>query len=710
MKKWKWLGIVLVILLTASFAFGQDVMKPRSNNFGSVGDATHYYARGYFTGLSIRGITYTWPAADGTIGQQLTTSGAGVLSWAAASAMGVTAINDIGDAAGNGTINQTGYKQIWTSTLNTAGAVWTMTNTTADLTADVSFLDLKFTDDGDANGYFIRGYDNAGGDLKFSIGADGAAVFGTASLGATTITGATGITGAVTITGDVGVTGNLTQTGTFYQSALAAAAAGNVALTVNAAGNGTITIGGVSTGNTIFPGLVKLNGSVDIGDAASDTLTITSVIDGDVTLYDAVTDSPALILKDATAETAQFIKKDAANLQLTIAATEALQIVTGNLVVGAGSPTVAINGEDAYITGTFEVDGAARFDGAITTTGGISATGAIVNLNVASNFAVNINTGNSSGALSLGGGSGTVAVNSTTWDVDTAGAFTGVTGITFTPAATVVTQATTGSAQNLTLSQTGAQDVHLIVSTTGTSIDALQLTASAGGVKVSANNAAANQFQVTAAGTVAGNAVNVATTDGGIVLTAGGAANGDVTLTAGDAFAMNATGTAAITSSDWGISTTGVVTKIASLGFDSLSVYHIDTVEVTSAQVKALNAAPKELIATPGSGYFIEVISAVLILDYSTNVFTVGAGDDLVIQYNTSGQDITGTIETTGWLDQAADQMKFTLPAGVASVTAANVANKAVELFNVGSEVGGNASGLSVVRVKITYIVHPTGL
>jgi hypothetical protein len=90
---------------------------------------------------------------------------------------GTTAINNLGDASGAGEVALAGNQQTWTSTLNSAGANLTMTNTTADLTADVSFMDLKYTDDGDVNGFFLRGYDNAATDLKFSIGAGGAADF-----------------------------------------------------------------------------------------------------------------------------------------------------------------------------------------------------------------------------------------------------------------------------------------------------------------------------------------------------------------------------------------------------------------------------------------------------------------------------------------------------------------------------------------------------
>ena len=40
--------------------------------------------------------------------------------------------------------------------------------------------------------------------------------------------------------------------------------------------------------------------------------------------------------------------------------------VTGDLKVGNGTPGLTLNGEDAYVEGTFEVDGSVQFDGAVT--------------------------------------------------------------------------------------------------------------------------------------------------------------------------------------------------------------------------------------------------------------------------------------------------------------------------------------------------------
>ena len=109
--------------------------------------------------------------------------------------------------------------------------------------------------------------------------------------------------GTVSIIGNTDITGTLSMTGAFYQSAIAAAASGNTSLTIDAAGTGTITLGGTSTGLITTDNTFQLYGAVDIGNAASDTLTITSSIDGDFTLDDGSGASPGLIFKDATDET-----------------------------------------------------------------------------------------------------------------------------------------------------------------------------------------------------------------------------------------------------------------------------------------------------------------------------------------------------------------------------------------------------------------------
>lgn len=182
--------------------------------------------------------------------------------------------------------------------------------------------------------------------------------------------------GDVIVLNDAAVGGSLTVTGTFYQAAIASAASGDTALTIDAVGTGTITVGQTSTGNitlvrnTSFTGNAVVNGNTDIGDASTDTCTITAKVDAGLILDDDNTDSPALTLRDAGEATCAIVKKNGAtgNTEVTIAAASDLEIVAGNLAVGNATPgTAAMDGEDFYVNGDSEFDGAVQFDGAVTT-------------------------------------------------------------------------------------------------------------------------------------------------------------------------------------------------------------------------------------------------------------------------------------------------------------------------------------------------------
>jgi len=191
---------------------------------------------------------------------------------------------------------------------------------------------------------------------------------------------------------------------------------------------------------------------------------------------------------------------------------DAIQITnagTGNDINGTG--------------GTWSVTkaGVATFASFSPLTAGLSITGGTVNLNASSNNATNLNTGTSSGAVTIGGGSGTVAVNSSSWDVSTAGAVTGLTSV--------------GMSGDLTLS---AGDVYL---------------ADGKAIKGSATTAETLKIQ----------AYDVDNTTYRDVLTL---TNGN-TITA-----VLGTGleTISINSADWDISTTGDMTGIGAVTMDGL--------------------------------------------------------------------------------------------------------------------------------------------
>lgn len=137
-------------------------------------------------------------------------------------------------------------------------------------------------------------------------------------------------------------------------------------------GEGTpnVTLNGADayvTGSLEVDGAARFDGAV--------TFNSTFTPAGNITLDDNVGASPSLIFQDGTNETAAFSKADAGFLGLTTVAGDGLNILVGNLKVGNGTPGIAQDGEDAYIEGTLEVDGAAQFDGNVALNGTNTITG-----------------------------------------------------------------------------------------------------------------------------------------------------------------------------------------------------------------------------------------------------------------------------------------------------------------------------------------------
>jgi hypothetical protein len=134
------------------------------------------------------------------------------------------------------------------------------------------------------------------------------------------------------------------------------------------------------------------------------------------------------------------------------------------------------------------------------------------------------------------------------------------------------------------------------------------------------------------------------------------------------------------------------------------SVIQYAEVAVTAAEMLALRATPKALVAAPGAGYVLEFISALFIYDY-TAAFTE-SDDNIDVKYTgTSGAIASTELDATGLLDATSDQIR-TLKPIVTDLTP--VANAPLVLHNSGNgEWGGTGSPC---RVKVAYRVHATGL
>ena len=127
-------------------------------------------------------------------------------------------------------------------------------------------------------------------------------------------------------------------------------------------------------------------------------------------------------------------------------------------------------------------------------------------------------------------------------------------------------------------------------------------------------------------------------------------------------------------------------------------------IDLSIAEMKALRASPKTLVAAPGAGYCLDFVGAFMVYDYAA-VFTE-TSDDLAIRFNNgSGAIASTTLDTTGFIDQTADQIRTFKPI---TTDLTPVANAPLVLHNVGDgEFGGTGSPC---RIKVAYRVHATGL
>lgn len=131
-------------------------------------------------------------------------------------------------------------------------------------------------------------------------------------------------------------------------------------------------------------------------------------------------------------------------------------------------------------------------------------------------------------------------------------------------------------------------------------------------------------------------------------------------------------------------------------------------VSITNAEMLALRATPKTLVAAPGAGKVLEFVSAVLFFDY-TGAYTETA-DNLAVKYTDgSGAAVSETIETTGFLDATADTMTTARAKVDAIVAKSGSENKALVLHNIGDGEFGGGNAANQIRVKVLYRVHTTG-
>lgn len=115
------------------------------------------------------------------------------------------------------------------------------------------------------------------------------------------------------------------------------------------------------------------------------------------------------------------------------------------------------------------------------------------------------------------------------------------------------------------------------------------------------------------------------------------------------------------------------------------------------------HASGATLVAAPGAGFVLELISALFVYDFATAAYTGGAGD-AVIAYE-SGAAATSAITAANLLTAAGDKLLTLRPIATEVVP---VANKALSLRGTAYTNPGTAAG--VLRCHVTYRIHTTAL
>lgn len=133
------------------------------------------------------------------------------------------------------------------------------------------------------------------------------------------------------------------------------------------------------------------------------------------------------------------------------------------------------------------------------------------------------------------------------------------------------------------------------------------------------------------------------------------------------------------------------------------------TVTIATAAVKTLNATPVELVPAPGAGYANVLIGALAFLDYNSAAYDgVASGEDLAIKYTDGSGLQVAAFETTGFLDQTSDQIRYVAPTVQTSNAGQTiVANAALVAHMLTGEI---ATGNSPVKIRCYYRVVPTTL
>lgn len=144
----------------------------------------------------------------------------------------------------------------------------------------------------------------------------------------------------------------------------------------------------------------------------------------------------------------------------------------------------------------------------------------------------------------------------------------------------------------------------------------------------------------------------------------------------------------------------GDVAQVTAITVSDVAIKEVEKA-VTSAQLLALNATPIKLVNAPGAGYWLDIQSITVLLDYATAAYTDGDTASFVITYDAAGTQIAKKAVNTLLL-LTASGVSVIRPDNPVQGVISGSNNKAVYL----SLDHAVAVGDSPLRVRVAYRVR----
>lgn len=130
-------------------------------------------------------------------------------------------------------------------------------------------------------------------------------------------------------------------------------------------------------------------------------------------------------------------------------------------------------------------------------------------------------------------------------------------------------------------------------------------------------------------------------------------------------------------------------------------------VDLTNAQVLALNTTPVTVVAAPGVGKYVDVIAVTLAFNY-TGAYTGPVNAKLYYSSRIGGNAASAAITGSGFWDATADIIIRV--AGVPDNTDPPTTNLPVVIMTTSGVVMGGGNASNSVRVIVNYRIVATGL